>query len=227
MHTVGSERLSYTATVPGTPAPRAGTESRVVAAGPSPATVSNIARLASRGASAFQPTASLLPAHHCATPDPSTCVYVPYRHVHTGERAMVPLRVDPTTGARIAPPPYGFLPAPADDAVESPNLLQWLAGLLCRHPSEPPVDSNAVHATAPIPATRQRLSPIDIRQPNFDDDTAGDGVLESASGMMLSTKTLSNLKTKLDLPKLNDFIVDLKAACGRRDEAAHLLLTGD
>ena len=44
---------------------------------------------------------------------------------------------------------------------------------------------------------------------------------------MLSTKTLSNLKTQLELPEIADFIVDLKAACGRRDESAYLLLTSD
>ena len=42
--------------------------------------------------------------------------------------------------------------------------------------------------------------------------------------MLISTKTISNLKTKLELPEIADFIVDLKAACGRRDEAANFLL---
>lgn len=114
-------------------APGAATVSRVVAVGQSPITTSNITRLVSRGAPAFHPTASLLPASHCVTPDPSTCVYVPIRHVHTSERAMVPLHVHPITGActPAAPPPNGFLPAPADGADKSPNFLQWLAGLLC------------------------------------------------------------------------------------------------
>ena len=227
MYTTGGERSLYTSTVPGTPIPRAGTESRVVADGQSPITISNIARLASRGCPAFQPTASLLPASYIATPDPSTCVYVPYRHVHTGERALVALRRDATTGVRmpVVPPPSGFLPAPVNGADESPNFLQWLAGLLCRHPDEPSVDPHAVLATAPHPPTRQRFSPVDIRQPMFDEDTNDDGMLQSPAAMMLSTKTLSSLKTKLELPKINDFIIDLKAACGRRDEAAHLLLT--
>jgi len=133
MDTVGGEHFPYSAMVPGTPAPRAAADSRVVAVGQSPITTSNITRLVSRGAPAFHPTASLLPASHCVTPDPSTCVYVPIRHVHTGERAMVPLHVHPITGActPAAPPPNGFLPAPADGADKSPNFLQWLAGLLC------------------------------------------------------------------------------------------------
>ena len=70
----------------------------------------------------------------------------------------------------------------------------------------------------PVPPTRQRLSPVDIRHPNFD-DANGDGAYESA-GMLLSTKTISNLKTKLELSEITDFIVGLKAACSRRDEAA-------
>ena len=70
----------------------------------------------------------------------------------------------------------------------------------------------------PVPPTRQRLSPVDIRQPNFD-DANGDGAYESA-GMLLSTKTISNLKAKLKLSEIADFIVDLKAAYSRRDEAA-------
>ena len=192
MDTVGGEHLSYSAYVPGTPVARPGTVSRVVAAGQSPTTVSSIARLASRGASAFHPTASLLPAHHCATPDPSTCVYVPYHHIHTGERALVALRLDATTGTRmpVVPHPNGFIAAPADGAGESPNFLQRLAGLLCRHPAEPPMDPRAGLATAPNPPTRQRFSPVDIRQPIFDEDTDTDGMLQSAAGMMLSTKTL-------------------------------------
>ena len=146
MDTIGGEHLSYSTVVPGTPAPRAGTESRVVAAGQSPTTTSNIARLASRGAPAFQPTASLLPAAYCATPDPSTCVYVPYHHVRTGERAMVPLRLDPATGIRtpVVSPPDGFHPAMVDGADKSPNFLQWLAGLVCRRASAilPPTSSS-------------------------------------------------------------------------------------
>jgi len=181
----GGEHFQYAVPAPGTPAPRTGTVSRVVADGQSPTTVSNIARLASRGCPAFQPTSSLLPASYSATPDPSTCVYVPYRHVHTGERAMVPLRRDPVTGARIplAPSPDGFQPTVDGLSSGPPDFLQWLAGLLCRHPAEPPVDSNAVRATAPIPPTRHRISPVDIRQLNFGDEPV-DGALESASVLL-------------------------------------------
>jgi len=198
----GGEHLLNTASVPGTPAPRAGALSRVVAAGQSPTTVSNIARLASRGVSAFHPTASLLPSSHSATPDPSTCVYVPYRHVRTGtgERAMVPLRLNPATGIRtpVVPPPVGFHPTVADGAEESSNLLQWLADLLCRHPAEHAVDPYAYQADVPIPPTRQRLSPIDVRQLDFDDDQAADNPHASQS-CILSAKTLASLKTKPEL----------------------------
>lgn len=220
MELSGGEHFQYAVPAPGTPAPRTGTVSRVVADGQSPTTVSNIARLASRGCPAFQPTASLLPASYSATPYPPTCVYVPYRHVHTGERAMVPLRLDSVTGTRmpLAPPPTGFHPAVDGLSSGPPNFLKWLAGLLCRHPSEPAVDLRTVPTTMPVPPTRQRLSPVDIRHPNFD-DANGDGAYESA-GMLLSTKTISNLKTKLKLSEIADFIVDLKAACSRRDEAA-------
>ena len=219
MYTTGGERSLYTTMVPGTPIPRGGTESRVVAAVQSPITESSITRLASRGAAAFHPTASLLPSYHSATPDPSSCVYVPYRHIHTGRRALVALCRDATTGVRmpIVPPPNGFLPAPDDGADESPNPFQWLAGLLCRHPAEPPVDPRAVHATMPVPPTRQRFSPVDIRQPDFGDEDDSGG--HESAAMMLSSKTLSSLKTTLELPKINDFIVELKAACSRRDDA--------
>ena len=220
MYSTGGEHLPFPALAPGTPAPRPTTDSRVVAAGQSPTTTSNIARLASRGTTAFHPTASLLPSTYCATPDPSTCVYVPYRHVRTGECAMVPLHLDPATGIRtpVVSPPAGFHPAMVDGADEPPNLLKWLAGLLCRHPDEPAVDLRTVPTTMPVPPTRQRrLSPVDIRQPDFDDGN-GDGAYESA-GMLLSTKTLSSLKTKLELPKINDFKdddedEDVSATCG-------------
>ena len=215
MHSTRGEHLQYTVPAPGTPAPCSGTVSRVVAAVRSPITESSITRLASRGAAAFHPTASLLPAYHSATPDPSTCVYVPYRHIHTGERAMVPLRVDPTTGVRIpvVPPPPGFQPAVDGLSSGPPNFLQWLAGLLCHHPAEPPEGSRADHAQTPVPATRQRLSPIDIRQPNFDDDAA-DGAVGSQL-CILSTKTLTSLKTKLELADINNWITDFMAAFGR------------
>ena len=151
-------------------------------------------------------------------------MYVPYIHVRTGERAMVPLRVDDTTGARtpIAPPPVGFIPSTAEFSSGPPSFLKWLAGLLCRHTDEPAVGSYAVPAVAPIPPTRHRLSPTNIRQLDFSDE-ADDGAIESSSARLTST-TLKTLMSKLDLPDIADYIVDLKAACGRRDLDAHLLL---
>ena len=139
---------------------------------------------------------------------------------------MVPLRVDPTTGVRIpvVPPPPGFQPAVDGLSSGPPNFLQWLAGLLCHHPAEPPEGSRADHAQTPVPATRQRLSPIDIRQPNFDDDAA-DGAVGSQL-CILSTKTLTSLKTKLELADINNWITDFMAAFGRlHDNTAHILLT--
>ena len=103
------------------------------AAGQSPITTSNIARLASRTAPAFHPTASLFPGGHIATPDPSTCVYVPYRHtcIHTGDHApWWPLRLDATTGTRvpIVLPPNGFVATQGDGADEPPpNFFKWFA----------------------------------------------------------------------------------------------------
>ena len=140
---------------------------------------------------------------------------------------MVPLRLDPATGIRtpVVPPPDGFHPAMVDGANESPNFLQWLAGLLCRHPAGPPPDSYTVRTTAPIPPTRQRFSPVDVRQPDFDDDHPADGTPGSQS-CVLSTKTLSRLTTKLELPEITNWITDFKSAFGRqRDTTAHLLLT--
>ena len=137
---------------------------------------------------------------------------------------MVPLRVDDTTGARtpIAPPPVGFIPSTAGFSSGPPSFLKWLAGLLCRHTDEPTVASYAVPAVAPIPPTRHRLSPTDIRQLDFSDE-ADDGAYGSQP-MRLTSTTLKSLMTKLDLTDIADYIVDLKAACGRRDPDAHLLL---
>ena len=138
---------------------------------------------------------------------------------------MVPLRFNPATGTRtpVVPPPVGFHPTVGDGASESPNFLMWLAGLLCRHPDEPHVDPTAVLATrtaTPVPPTRNRFSPIDIRQPDFDSDAVDD----AHGSVRLSSKTLSTLKSKLDLPDISDYIIDLTAACGRRAPDAHLLL---
>ena len=143
------------------------------------------------------------------------------------EHAMVPLRLDPATGIRtpVVPPPDGFHPAMVDGAGESPNFLQWLAGLLCRHPADPPLDRHTVHTAAPVPPTRQRFSPVDIRQPDFDDDQAADGHHASQT-CILSAKTLASLKTKLELADINDWITDFTAAFGRlRDHTVHVLLT--
>ena len=137
---------------------------------------------------------------------------------------MVPLHLNPTTGTRtpVVPPPVGFHPTVADGADESPNFLQWLAGLLCRHPAEPAVDPRAVRTAMPFPSTRQRLSPTDIRQLDFSDE-ADDGAVGS-SPVRLTSTTLKSLMSKLDLTDIADYIVDLKAACSRRDPDAHLLL---
>jgi len=75
---------------------------------------------------------------------------------------------------------------------------------------------------APIPPTRHRLSPAGARQLDFGDELI-DGAVESSS-ILLSTTTLSKLNTKLELTEINDWITDLTAACGRRDEAAYNLI---
>jgi len=107
---------------------------------------------------------------------------------------MVPLHLDPATGIRtpVVPPPDGFHPTMVDGADESPKFLQWLAGLLCRHPAGPPLDPLTVRTAAPIPPTRQRFSPIAIRQPDCDDDQAADGP-QAPQSSILSAKTLASL----------------------------------
>ena len=43
----------------------------------------------------------------------SPCVYEPYVHIDTGERAMIPMHLDPHTGVRheLTPAPNGFVHA--------------------------------------------------------------------------------------------------------------------
>ena len=155
MHTVGSERLSYTATVPGTPAPRAGTESRVVAAVRFSTTTSNIARLASRDAPAFQVTTSLLPTSYCATPSPSASAHVPCCHVRTGgQRAMILIQVAPFVGARIAVAPPDFVQSQPPPMVHT-NSTQSLNASASFFAFDSAPHPSAVFFVFPIPPIRQ------------------------------------------------------------------------
>ena len=84
--------------VPGTPAPRGGALSRVVAANGSTQTrTSNITQLASRSGknSAPLPASQLNPISPITTQN--QYAYVPYVHVGTGSRAMIPVQLDPAT----------------------------------------------------------------------------------------------------------------------------------
>ena len=144
MYSTGGERLPFTALAPGTPAPRAGTESRVVAAVRSSSTKSSTAHLSSCGAPVSQHMASLLPQSYSATPNPLTCAFAPYRRVHTGEHAMVAIRMARFVSARITIAPPDFVEVQQSPPMVHTNSTQSLSSSASSSATDPPVNPTAV-----------------------------------------------------------------------------------
>jgi len=150
-----TEHLSRAFSAPQTPGRGAATASRVVAAVRFSTTTSNIARLASRDAPAFQATTSLLPTSYCATPSPSASAHVPCRHVRTGgQRAMISIQVAPFVGARIAVAPPDFVQSQLPPMVHT-NSTQSLSDSARFFAFDSTPHPSAVFFVFPIPLIRQ------------------------------------------------------------------------
>jgi len=140
---------------------------------------------------------------------------------------MIPVQVDPATGARVVlvEPPDGVTPAEAAGLSSGPHpLLQMLGQIFpCLKPAEPP-PAPCVFLN-PIPPAHRRFRPVEIRQPDF--DNADDGSVDINTSSYLSAKTLTALKTKLALSEINDYVIDLKRAVshprGTEVAAPHVL----
>jgi len=161
-------------------------------------------------------------AHHAVDQSQQ---YVPYVHVDTGERALLPSRYDSITGVLvpIVSTPPGFVQALHRPA--QPSILQNIISSIttcCTNmaklvtPSSTSVDAtNVMHST--------RVSPVSIRQPVFLDEDEAD-VINTAVKPKLSTKALEALSTKLELEDVEAWIVDFVTAISRVDQRAHELL---
>jgi len=144
MSTLGGEHFHRAGSGPGTPAPRPATVSRVVAAVRSSTTKSSTAHLSSCGAPVSQHMASLLPQSYSATPNPLTCAFAPYRRVHTGEHAMVAIRMARFVSARITIAPPDFVKSQQPPPMVHTNSTQSLSSSASSSATGPPVNPTAV-----------------------------------------------------------------------------------
>ena len=165
---------------------------------------------------------SAIQSDHAA--DQST-QYVPYIHVNTGERALVPARYDSINGVLvpIVPTPTGFV-----SALHRPAQPSFISSIIssithcCENIAKLVTPSSTcVDATNPMHSTR--VSPVSIRQPIFPDEDDADATHQSVQPK-LSTKSLEALSTALELENIEAWLVDFTTAIGRVDQRAHMLL---
>ena len=224
-------RGTYT---PGSAVARNAGASVVAYGGLDPRTLVRVrARLHSPGA----PNAFSARSGNLTTAEHDEECYMPYVHIVTGERALVPVIFDPVTGTRrtrvrIHPdlvPLDGASEVPSTGADAGGGVFATIVGMA----------SAIMNCMAPTPQQPQPAplpTPTPPRRIDFGADaSAGSGgeVIEPideekvARRLALASTTLENLRTrlgKLDLENVNDFVVDFKVAVGRVDVDAHRLL---
>ena len=158
--------------------------------------------------------------------------YAPYVHVRTGERVQVPISIDPQTGRRelLVPHPENFvLPAYVredEPRLSLPTLLRKCLGFKETTVEPPPHTpmSAPVHRQARIGSAAMRL---DFGGDQDDPDPKPVAALSSTQAAILS-KSLANMRTKLPLEDIPDFLIDFKAKLGGADpEARELLYASD
>jgi hypothetical protein len=162
--------------------------------------------------------------------------YMPYVHIVTGERALVPVIFDPVTGTRrtrvrIHPdlvPLDGASEVPSTGADAGGGVFATIVGMA----------SAIMNCMAPTPQQPQPAplpTPTPPRRIDFGADrgTDADNGAEQADEervsrrLALASATLENFRVrlgKLELENIGDYIVDFKAAVGRVDTEAHRLL---
>ena len=151
--------------------------------------------------------------------------YVPYVHIDTGARALLPTRYDSVNGVLVplVPTPPGFVPAlhrPAQPSIIQ-NIISSFTNCCANVAKLITPSSNSVNVTDTLHSTR--ISPTSIRQPMFSDEDDADDTPQAVKPK-LSTKALEALSTKLELEDVDAWIVDFVSAVGRVDKAAHALL---
>ena len=158
--------------------------------------------------------------------------YEPYIHINTGERAMIPVYHDPTTGARtlFAQPPLGFLSLAdhPDLATSSYSICSTLARCLpnCASATSSDPFPAAAASAATTSTSGGHSTPDGVRRHlAFDGQDDGDEDAENPRLRELSTKALSTLSSKLNLQDIPDYLDDITAAVGRVDPVAHELIT--
>ena len=156
--------------------------------------------------------------------------YEPYVHLATGNHAMIPILIDPTTGVRtpqcITPP--GFVPLSTTqlksrDADEGTTFLQRISQRIL-HTFGYGHEPARVPPTTPI--VHPRVSPI--RQPDFDSDqqvpTCASQPAAAETAPTLKAKDFASIQTRLELPEIRGWLVEFESTIGRIDPDAHALL---
>ena len=168
---------------------------------------------------------------------PTPRTYRTIVHLETGERITVPVTIDCNTGHRreIVPAPSGFVPqfVPVGYAPPQSGCLE---GALRRCLSTSTLNSRTAHPVqlpqlVPIDPNRTPRNTFLERLNNLEQPAEQQGeeqeLASHSKRLVLATKTVDRITTKLELHKIADWQVDFTAAIGRTDPEAHALLSQD
>jgi hypothetical protein len=221
--------------VPGTPAPRTG--ARVVAHRvANPSTIQYARGVQGPASATFGP--SPVGAEQSLEQHLQSCMeFNEYVNTHTGERAVVPSYIDPTTGARrplvrLSPeyiPALQYLHAhAADGGGESLGMAIQRCFARIVHGDRAPVPPPAP-VPAPAPAPVPNPTDLASRRLLFDENEADiqDNEERDARRLAVPAAILAGLQAhggKLELQDIADFLVDLKTAIKLADPDTHVML---
>jgi hypothetical protein len=235
MEPIGGARLSPSpigTQVPGSAVPRYGT--RVVASESQDPTTdfrrTNRARIASLNIAnrAFSARSALQSDNINQSNLGDDFAYQPYVHAPTGPRALVPVLLDPDTGAlsfsdgSVGAKSHHGLPQPATKSM----LVKFAEALLyCVGGTVPAPDDHVLVARRAVqPHSDDRPEPRRLQFEAEIDEQSHDDPSTAARRYALSTAELAGLKTKLELEDIHDWVEDFKYAVGRADKWALQLL---
>ena len=147
--------------------------------------------------------------------------------------AMIPVRVDPATGARVVASLSLLLASPRccvvlklSSSPQDHTHYSRRSARSSRASSRPSRLRLRAYSSTRIRLHHRQPRPVELRQPDF--DNADDGSVDIDTSSYLSAKTLTALKTKLALSEINDYVIDLvdtRTPCRRQVDGHSLVLT--
>jgi hypothetical protein len=153
--------------------------------------------------------------------------YQPYVHVPTDPRPLVPVLLDPNTGALSFNqlPTIGEMNRALPPSMTKSVLVQMVESLLrCVGGTVPSPDDHVVARRAVQPPSDDRIAPRQLQFDGENDDPPHENPDIAAKRYALSTAEITELKSKLEIENIHDWVEDFKYAVGRADKWALRLL---